>query len=68
MAKRDLINITDFSIEELESMMRLADNIAAHPDVYAEDCKGKSWRLFSMSRVRGHGSVLSRPCWSSAAR
>lgn len=41
MAKRDLININDFTVEEIDAMLRLADDIIANPQRYSEKCKGK---------------------------
>lgn len=36
-----VINITDLSVEELDEMMNLADDIIANPGDYAEICHGK---------------------------
>ncbi|HKK95843.1 MAG TPA: aspartate carbamoyltransferase [Anaerovoracaceae bacterium] len=41
MGIRNLINITDLKIEELNSMMDLADNIMDNPEKYYESCKNK---------------------------
>src|SRR6056297_1018488 len=41
MGIRNLINITDLKIEELNSMMDLADNIIDNPEKYYESCKNK---------------------------
>ncbi len=38
---RCVINITDLSVEELEKLMDLADDIIAHPEKYSEICHGK---------------------------
>ena len=38
---RSLIDITDFSVEELDQMMDLAVDIEKHPDKYAHACDGK---------------------------
>lgn len=38
---RSLIDITDFSTEELDALMRTACNIDAHPEQYADACRGK---------------------------
>lgn len=38
---RSLIDISDFSREELYDLMRVANDIIDHPDRYAEKCKGK---------------------------
>ena len=38
---RHLMSPLDFSREELEQLMDLADDIKAHPEVYSEKCHGK---------------------------
>ncbi|MBR6444388.1 MAG: aspartate carbamoyltransferase [Firmicutes bacterium] len=38
---RCVINITDLSVEELDKLMDLADDIIADPVKYSEKCKGK---------------------------
>lgn len=41
MAKRDLINITDFNKDEIEDLMNLATDIEKNPLKYSERLKGK---------------------------
>ncbi|MBQ9709116.1 MAG: aspartate carbamoyltransferase [Clostridia bacterium] len=38
---RNLLDITDFSVEELNELLALAEDIIASPERYAEKCKGK---------------------------
>ena len=38
---RNLINILDLSVEEIDGLVRLASDIIDHPEVYADSCKGK---------------------------
>ena len=38
---RHLVDITDFSVEEVETILDLADDIAAHRDRYAERLRGR---------------------------
>lgn len=38
---RHFLNPLDFSIEELDTLMDLADDIRRHPDKYAHSCAGK---------------------------
>ncbi len=38
---RNLINILDFSTEELQGLMDTANDIIDHPETYRERCKGK---------------------------
>lgn len=46
---RHFLNPLDFSIEELDTLMDLADDIRRHPDKYAHACAGRSWPPCSMS-------------------
>jgi aspartate carbamoyltransferase catalytic subunit len=41
MAKRDLINITDLSVDELDAMLDLADRIMEDPAAFSTKCEGK---------------------------
>ena len=38
---RHLMNPMDFSVEELNRLFDLAQDIEQHPDVYAHKCEGK---------------------------
>ena len=38
---RHLIDILDFSVEELDKLCATANDIIAHPEMYSESCKGK---------------------------
>lgn len=38
---RNLINILDLSVEEIDGLVRLASDIIDNPEVYADSCKGK---------------------------
>ena len=38
---RSLIDIQDFSVEELDALFATAADIAEHPETYAEACRGK---------------------------
>ena len=39
--KRDLIDITDLSVEEIDDLISVAEDIIEHPDVYREKCRHK---------------------------
>ena len=39
--RRSLIDILDFSVSEVEELIKTADDIAKNPSKYAEKCKGK---------------------------
>lgn len=41
MEIRNLISITDFSVEEIDKMIKVAGDIMANPDKYIDICKGK---------------------------
>lgn len=41
MEIRNLINITDLSVEEINSLINTADDIVAHPEVYEDICRHK---------------------------
>ena len=49
---RHLMSPLDFSVEELDELLKLAQDIEAHPDKYAHACDGK--KLYSMSQVPVH--------------
>ena len=38
---RNLLDITDFSIEEINELLEVAEDIITNPAKYAEKCKGK---------------------------
>ena len=41
MEIRNLISITDFSVEEIDKMIKVAGDIVTNPDKYIDICKGK---------------------------
>jgi aspartate carbamoyltransferase catalytic subunit len=38
---RNLINITDFSVDEIDHLIKVADDIVAHPEAYQDICAHK---------------------------
>ena len=38
---RNLIDILDFSTDEIDGLVKLASDIMEHPEMYSESCKGK---------------------------
>lgn len=38
---RNLINILDFTTEEIDGLVRLGSDIMEHPEAYAESCRGR---------------------------
>ena len=53
---RHLMSPLDFSVEELDKLLDLAQDIEAHPAKYAHACAGKkNLQHFFMNRVHAHG-------------
>ena len=50
---RHLMSPLDFSVEELDELLKLAQDIEAHPDKYMPATE-KNLRLYSMSQVLAH--------------
>ena len=48
---RHLMTPMDFSVEELDELLDLANDIEQNPEKYAHACAGKSWQHAFMSRV-----------------
>ena len=44
--KRDLIDITDLSVEEIDELIEKAEDIIAHPESYREKCRYKMLATF----------------------
>ena len=79
---RSLIDITDFSIAEIDELLNTACDISEHPEKYAEACKGKkiatlffepstrTRRSFEAAMLELGGSVIgfSEASSSSAAK
>ena len=49
---RNLISITDLSIEEIDHLIDVANDIVENHDDYTEICKVKSWRLCSLNHLQ----------------
>lgn len=53
---RHLMSPLDFSVEELDKLLDLAQDIEAHPAKYAHACaRKKTCNYFFMNRVHAHG-------------
>ena len=63
---RNLINITDFSVEEIDELIRVADYIVENHAAYEDICAHKNWRLFSLNRAPEPDSALKLLCWNWA--
>lgn len=48
---RHLMSPLDFSVEELDKLMDLANDIEANRAKYAHACGGKHWQLYFMNLV-----------------
>ena len=57
---RHLMSPLDFSVEELDQLLDLANDIEKNPEKYAHACDGKKLRLYFMNRVPEPVSV-SKP-------
>ena len=51
---RHLMSPLDFSVEELDKLLDLAEDIEADPKKYAHACDGKSLPPCSTSQAREH--------------
>ena len=47
--KRDLIDITDLTVEEIDELIAKAEDIIEHPEVYREKCRYKKLATLSMN-------------------
>ena len=56
---RHLMSPLDFSVEELDQLMDLANDIEKHPEKYAHACDGK--RLDFMNQAHAPVSALKLP-------
>ena len=64
---RSLIDITDFSVEELYDLLEVASDIGEHPEKYADACRGKKLATLFLSLLPVPVSALRRLCTSLAA-
>lgn len=51
---RHLMSPLDFSVEELDKLMDLANDMEANRAKYAHACEERPWRLYSMNLVHVH--------------
>lgn len=49
---RHLVDITDITIDEIEELIALAEDIIEHPDVYAHLCRRKNSPPSFLNRAR----------------
>ena len=58
---RHLMSPLDFSVEELDQLMDLANDIEKNPEKYAHACDGKSLLLYFMNQAHAPVSALRLP-------
>lgn len=58
---RHLMSPLDLSVEELEHLLDLANDIERNPEKYAHACDGKKLQLCSMNQVPVPVSVSKLP-------
>ena len=64
---KHLIDIMELTTEEIDEMITVAKDIIAHPDRYAEKCRGKKLATLFSSRQQGPDSASRRQCMSWGA-
>ena len=65
---KHLIDIMELTTEEIDEMITVAKDIIAHPDRYAEKCRGKKLAtLFFEPSTRARDSASRRQCMSWGA-
>lgn len=57
-----------FSVEELDKLLDLANDIEAHPEKYAHKCDGKKLATCFTSQAQEPGLALRLPCLIWEAR
>ena len=57
---RHLMSPLDFSVEELDELLKLAQDIEAHPDKYAHACDGKKLATLFSEPWRKRYGILFR--------
>lgn len=65
---RHLMSPLDFSVEELDKLLDLANDIEAHPEKYAHKCDGKKLATCFTSQAQEPGLALRLPCLIWEAR
>lgn len=61
---KHIIDPMDLSVDDVDRLLNLADNISLRPEKYREVCRYKKLATLFLNQVPGRGSVLKRPCWS----
>ena len=64
---RHLMSPLDFTVEELDNLMDLAQDIEKNPKKYAHACDGKKLELYFLNQVHVLDSVMKQQCLISEA-
>ena len=59
---RHLMSPLDFTVEELDEILDLADDIEANPEKYAHACDGKKLATYSTNRALEQDLVTKPQC------
>lgn len=55
---RSLIDILDLSVDEITSLIQVADDIIANPEAYADKCRGKKLATLFFGAFHAYASEL----------
>ncbi len=55
---RNLIDILDLSVDEINELIAVANDIIAHPEVYREKCRYKKLATLFLSHLRARAFHL----------
>ena len=64
---RHLMSPLDFTVEELDNLMDLAQDIEKNPKKYAHACDGKKLATYFLNQVHVLDSVMKQQCLISEA-
>ena len=64
---RHLMSPLDFTVEELDNLMDLAQDIEKDPKKYAHACDGKKLATYFLNQVHVLDSVMKQQCLISEA-
>ena len=63
MSVRNLIDITDLTVEEIDQLIATAEDIIAQPEKYQDACAHKQLATLFSSPPPAPASALNPPCW-----
>ena len=68
MKARNLIDLEDISLEDIDEIIHLAGMIKANPSIFTDACHGKIMATLFYERQQELRCRLKPPCFVSAAR